>query len=191
MPTREERFDAELDNEELLEGIPDVKPPHRLRIRQQNTAIALAFDMQEMLDRYADPDFETITTEELRELASNRRIKLPADASHDQLIELLTPTDYAAQNKDDLLALARERKLEVTAKSSKEDVVAALEDSDPDEPFQRAQLMEMLDFAARIDEWAEETIAGDVHEEYVAWAEGKPHQTFFALLTKYASALGK
>lgn len=190
LQTQEQRFDAELQNDELLADLPPVKPPHKLRIRQQNSAIALAFDLEEMMAKYEDPDLSTLDLDGLRALADKKGFAFTSDADAEALIDILTPTDYAAFDKPALVALAVERGLEHNSKTSKDDLIELLEESDPQSKVDRAMLRDMLDFAARIDEWAEETIATN-EELYVEWAEGKGHEVFFSLLTKYAAALGK
>jgi hypothetical protein len=46
-----------------------------------------------------------------------------------------------------------------------------------------------FEMAAQVDEFAE-SIAKDP-DAYIAWSEGKGHEVFFALLTRYASAVGE
>jgi hypothetical protein len=107
-----ELHDAALEREELLAGMPELKPAHRLRIRDRNRIASIIFK---------SPLFE-------RE----------------------------RQGGDDMSA---------------EDIDA------------------MLELAAQIDEFAE-SIAVDA-DAYAEWAAGKDHQTFFAILDVYASAVGE
>lgn len=190
LATREAQFDAELERDELLEGLPEVKQPHRLRIKEQNSVIRLAFELDELLDKHKAPDYTTMTLEQLHAIALERKIVIDDAATVEQLAALLGPKDYSSMSKPELAALAAERGLEVTAKASKPDLVKALEGSEPRTAEDNRALMEMLVAAEQIDEWAESTIAIDV-QAYTEWAEGKTHEVFFALLTRYASALGK
>ena len=190
LPTLSDEFKAAIEREELLEGLPEVKLPHKLRIKEQNSVIRLAFDLDELLEKHKAPDYTTMTLDELHAIALQRKIIINDAATVAELAELLAPKDYAAMTKTDLAALATERGVEVPAKANKDDLVEALERSEPRSAEDNRALMEMLVAAEQIDDWAENTIAID-QAAYVAWAEGKSHEVFFALLTRYASALGK
>lgn len=191
LPTRAKRMEAELESDELLADLPEsVRPPHRLRIRQQNSAIALAFRMEEMYEQTAKAPLEKQSVEELTALAAKRGLEHAADATHEDLVALLTPADYETMGKPHLEALVAERGLEAPSKAKKEDLVALLEENDPNFEYDMKDYLELMRFAEEIDDWAEENIARD-REEYAKWAEGKKHDVFFALLTRYASALGK
>lgn len=190
LDTRDARFAAEVEREELLADLPEMKPPHKLRIKEQNSVIRLAFELDELLDKHKEPDYSTMTLEQLHAIALERKIVIDDAATVADLAALLGPKDYASMSKPDLAALAAERELDVPAKATKPELVEALQLSEPRSAEDNRALMEMLVAAEQIDTWAEETVAIDV-EAYVAWSEGKSHEVFFALLTRYASALGK
>lgn len=171
LKTAEQRHDADLERNELLADLPDsFREPHRLRIRQQNATMRLALELDEVFKN--NPDASGAVDVEIEDYEKWTVAQLRAEA----------------KKRDDLVV---EKSPDLT---EKQHLVKALTDADVaiemDSPQKRDQMLAIMEFAERIDEWAESTIAGDA-DEYADWAAGKKYDTWFALLSHYAGHLGK
>lgn len=157
----DEAFDAALRSEELLADLPPVKPAHKFRIKQRNATIRLGLELDGLFSAFKSD---------------------PNDA-----------TDYSGLDEAALIALAEERELDTDNADTVEDLIAVLKKDDAtsiDLSDDQEAMFAVMEFAEKVDEWAETNIAIDP-EAYREWSEGKGHDVFFALINGYAGVLGK
>ncbi|MCI2958253.1 hypothetical protein MN032_11140 [Agromyces atrinae] len=163
----EDDLERKIADDELLEDLPELRAPHKLRVKHRNAVWAILLDsgLMEQSDEASAKSVKKYVDgyklDELRTLATERGIE--ASGSKSEIAGRLVDNDEETGTLD----------LSFDFRDSEE----------------LKRLKDLMGVAAAVDEFAE-SIALD-KEAYIEWAEGKDMDVFFAILNRYSSAVGE